>query len=151
MYKFIRTTAIALLLSLELASGSGVEVIKCNSIGQLEKVEVTGCESLPCIFERGQDYFINVTFTPNGNSSNLRFNATANVYGITLPLMAGNACDILADGQKCPIKSGVQYKIKMAAKLTKFAPPIRKLLIKATIVDEFNKIQACAGLPARVV
>lgn len=152
MAKLVSFIIIAYLLiaSTEETLSREVPFTKCASpFGQLNSVDVTPCDSNPCVFESGTNETIAITFAPNEVVSKGDIHLYATKWGIRkeLPLKNPHLCE--GYGLKCPLKKGVPEKLSITGQIPQGAPS-GTYEVEAELVDQSGGTVVCGIITVEI-
>ena len=136
-FAFFVTTSVA----------SDVKFKDCGSTeGIVSKLDITPCESQPCVFHKGTNVTATVIFTPKETVTN----STIKVYGIlgvTVLFLSADGCK--DHGLSCPLKPNVEVKLVVKLPVLKEYPSIA-LVVKFELEDLDDKMVFCLELPVSI-
>ena len=127
-----------------------VPFTKCASpFGQLSSVDVTPCDSDPCVFESGTNETIAVTFTPNEVVSKGDIHLYVSKWGIRkkLPLKNPHLCE--GYGLKCPLKKDLPVKLSITGQIPQGAPS-GTYEVEAELVDQNGGTVVCGIITVEI-
>ncbi|XP_055349322.1 NPC intracellular cholesterol transporter 2-like [Paramacrobiotus metropolitanus] len=105
--------------------GKSVHFKDCGSKGgQIQQVIITPCDKEPCTFKRGDTVSVEVDFQASVKSANATFQASAVIFGETIPLALPqpDACEL--PNTKCPLTPGTKYEPTEQVQVPQDVPPI---------------------------
>ena len=130
---------------------SDVTFKECPSAeGIASKLDITPCESQPCVFHRGTNVTATVIFTPKETVTK----STIQVYGvigpvpIPFPLPSPDGCK--DHGLSCPLKPNVEVKLVVKLPVSKAYPALPALVVKFDLEDQDGKKVFCVEFPASI-
>ncbi|OON16521.1 hypothetical protein X801_07666, partial [Opisthorchis viverrini] len=99
-------------------------ILQSGSEGaRVTAVEITPCESEPCILRRGVDYVARITFTAstNVNVQGFRSQGTVGFRPMIVPLPPNGLCTFVSP--QCPIEAGGSYTYSYTGSVPLDYPP----------------------------
>ena len=136
-FAFFVTTSVA----------SDVKFKDCGSAeGTVSKLDITPCESQPCVFHKGTNVTATVIFTPKETVAK----STIKVYGVigvSVLFLSADGCK--DHGLSCPLKPNVEVKLVVKLPVLKEYPSI-ELVVKFELVDQDGKKVFCVEFPASI-
>ncbi|XP_061171864.1 NPC intracellular cholesterol transporter 2-like [Saccostrea echinata] len=120
----------------------------CGSVsGKVLSVNVSGCDSEPCIFYSQTKETLNATFTSNVASTKPTTQVTGIIGGVPISFPAEkNTC---VSQTKCPIQPEQQNTFSITVNVLKEYPHI-SLLVKTEVRDDTGKDIFCFVFPAQI-
>ncbi|XP_014219181.1 protein NPC2 homolog [Copidosoma floridanum] len=137
---------------------SATKVSRCKTDvprDSLLGVNITGCDTPPCILKKSSTVHIVQKFIPSEDIKNLTTIVSATIAGIDLPFIGVNgveACTRItgANGAGgCPLKKGVEYIYSNSFNILGFYPAVA-LRVHWALKEEDKNI-TCFEVPARIV
>ena len=139
--------AFAFFVTISLASD--VRFKDCGSAeGTVSKLDITPCESQPCVFHRGTNVTATVIFTPKETVTNSTVKVYGEIEGASILFLSTNGCT--DHGLSCPLKPNVEVKLVIELSVGKSYPTIPALVVKFELVDQDGKMIFCLEFPASV-
>ncbi|KAJ6646980.1 hypothetical protein Bhyg_02197 [Pseudolycoriella hygida] len=143
-----------LLIALSVASASAnLNFQNCGSQSNVQALRIRGCESTPCHFERGGQYYGEVDVIKAVNTPVLPVEVLA-VPGFpfpAIPVFSGDLCQELIIGT-CPTVAGEFHRFRIYIDLPATGlPPVNSLNVRIVIRDGLNQTQVCMQFPVTVV
>jgi len=125
--------------------------VKFADCGQKEvtKVDVSQCDSEPCVIHKGQDLKIEVVFTANQDTEKATIELLAKVgeLEIQVPGVDTDGCN--NHGLECPLKKGETYTLSYDIFIPKLVPTIESDVTAKLVGD--NGILACGTVHGSIV
>jgi len=113
-------------------------------------VQMSPCPSMPCVFEKGMNVNVTISFTAQHDSPTL----AAKVYGIILgldipyPLPQGDACQ--NSNIQCPIVKGQRYTYHGTFPVLEAYPKI-DVLVRWKLIVAHHVDETCFTFPMSIV
>ncbi|RWS22372.1 group 2 allergen Sui m 2-like protein [Leptotrombidium deliense] len=104
---------------LTITSAREIAFTDCGN-GEMKSMDITPCESDPCILHKGSNVKVSMKFIPNKNSNTamLTIGGRANTIAITPPPITMDLCNQL----KCPLTAGKEYTIEGTLPVNQLLP-----------------------------
>lgn len=141
--------SIALVILLVVSACESSVYRDCGSkTGSIESVDITGCTKAPCVFQKGQNYTLDLSFKSITNSKTLVNRVYGLIAHVPIPfhLPNDNGCEL---GIKCPIKSGDNLKESVTMPILNEYPRIG-VIVKWVAVDDAGKDMICFEFPVQI-
>ncbi|XP_018362177.1 PREDICTED: protein NPC2 homolog [Trachymyrmex cornetzi] len=124
-----------------------------STLGTFTKVVISECSTSDekCIFERGTNASMSISFTPNQDISKIfaRVYGIINFIPISFPLSQPDVCKDSNAGIKCPLHKDQEYNYTTTMVLQKRFPSVN-VKIKWEFVDEKHDKIVCIEFPAKI-
>ena len=152
MAKLVSSIIIAYLLitSSEKTLSKEVPFQTCDKpSGRLNSVDVTPCHGNPCVFKRGTNETVTVTFTPNEVVSKGKISLYAKLLlgWIELSLRNPNICE--GYGLKCPLAKGVREELSVTERVPQVLPSSTRE-VKAKLFDQNGRTVVCGIITVKI-
>ena len=161
MAKLTYTICIVILITMCFASlaQANLKVYPCKGIktpGSIKKLEITGCDSYPCILKRGSNSSINMQFDSKTRITDLKLKITGMLNNKEVPFMTldtdhcqNTIQEILkTKSKKCNLKRNTVYNYS-------YALPVKAEYPTVSVVVKFNlmfrsKSVLCFSFPSKI-
>lgn len=132
-------------------SSKTIDFQSCASpkFGKISSVDVTPCDEDPCVFKRGSNETVTITFTPNEMVTEAKIFAYGirGIFHVRLPIGNPDACQ--DHGLTCPLKSGVEVKLDYTAYVQESCPT-GKFKVEALMKDQNGDVVICGIINVEV-
>ncbi|KAJ6649756.1 NPC intracellular cholesterol transporter 2 [Pseudolycoriella hygida] len=118
----------------------------CGSTAIINEIRAGPCTQTPCQFVRGNTYSIGVTSTATSLASSLPYEVSANMLGLPVVIMEGDACDQLA----CPIQPGQVTTFSYEYTVSEIFPPV-PTTTRTLVRNHLGGTVMCFDLPIQIV
>ncbi|XP_037049344.1 NPC intracellular cholesterol transporter 2-like [Bradysia coprophila] len=114
----------------------------CGSpFADIHAVRVGGCPQTPCLFIQGESYLIEFEASSRVNTNSLNFVTVAQLLGVPITVLEGNACNHLRQGS-CPILAGNRFTFSVLFEVPFYLPRIPNV-ITTRIWNDFGDEAIC--------
>ena len=163
MIKVTRTICMLVVVALcyvSLSEQADLKIYPCKNVkkptGAIKKLEISGCESYPCILKRGSNSSIKVQFDSKTRITDLKLKITGMLNNKEVPFMTldGDHCQntiqelIKEKSDKCNLKRNTVYNYS-------YALPVKTEYPTVSVVVKFNlmfgsKSVFCFTFPSKI-
>lgn len=99
-----------------------------GELGKITHVYMDPCDATPCIFHKGNNGTITISFIPNTEISSVKASVHGIISGIPLPFPIEGDDGCKDSGLTCPLKDGVEVTYFKALEVMKQYPSVSYLL-----------------------
>ena len=131
-------------------SAKSVNFTDCGSeVGKLVSVDISPCDSEPCVLKIGTTVSVTITLIPHEQVTSGLVEATAVIDGVNLPVPVPNPDPCQGYGMSCPLAGGKQQEMALKQYIEESFPAVKLQLI-VDILDQSNKKVFCGQLDLQI-
>lgn len=131
--------------------GKSVTFKKCKSedITDVSSVDITPCDSEPCVFKKGSTVNTTVTFTQKKPQDGGKLEVFGMAFGVKVKLPVDQPDICQGHNLECPLKAGKEYEFHLSMVVKGWFPPV-PTTVQADVKDKNGKVVMCIQFKAKV-